>query len=105
MHKYGAPTALAITLNITMLALAVQASLTAANGADFSSAHPSRASIWPRGDPMRHKYGIAGFRGRCNGVLYCVCRVQCGDIPSGKPSPAVAACMEKCVKAKEAAQH
>jgi hypothetical protein len=33
MHKYAAPTALAITLNITMLALAVSASLTPANAA------------------------------------------------------------------------
>jgi len=109
MHKYAAPTALAIALNITMLALTVSASLTPANGADFSSAHPSRASIWPSGEAMRDKYGIARRGGRsttCAGALGCVCRVQqCGDIPVGKPSPAIAACMEKCVKAKEAAQH
>jgi hypothetical protein len=67
MHKYAAPIALTIALNITMLALAVSASLTAANaanGADFSSAHPSRASIWPRGEAMRDKYGIARPQGR-----------------------------------------
>jgi hypothetical protein len=91
-----------------MLALAVSVSLTPANGVDFSSAHPSRASIWPRGEAMRDKYGIARIRPRkvCGGVSTCNCRVQqCGDIPVGKPSPAVAACMEKCVKAKEAARH
>jgi hypothetical protein len=84
-----------------MLALAVSASLTAANGADSS-----RASIWPRGEAMRDKYGIAhiGPRKVCGGVSTCNCRVQCGDIPVGKPSPAIATCMEKCVKAKEAAQ-
>jgi hypothetical protein len=91
-----------------ILALAVSASLTAANGADFSSTHLSSASIWPRGEAMRDKYGIARQQGRttsCAGALGCECRVQqCGDIPAGKPSPAIAACMERCVKVKEAAQ-
>jgi hypothetical protein len=71
-----------------MLALAVSVSLTAANGA-------------------ADKYGTErqGAKTKsCFGVLRCNCRVQCGDIPVGKPSPAIAACMEKCVKAKEAAQ-
>ncbi len=92
-----------------ILALAVSASLIPANGADFSSTHLSSASIWPRGEAMRDKYGIARQGGRsitCAGALGCVCRVQqCGDIPVGKPSPAIAACMEKCVKVREAAQH
>jgi hypothetical protein len=70
---------------------------------------PSRASIRPRGEAMRDEYGIARSGGRgsslqCAGALRCSCRVQCGDTPVGKPSPDIAACMEKCVKAKEAAQ-
>jgi len=70
---------------------------------------PSGASIRPRGEAMSDEYGIArwGTRGsslQCAGALRCSCRVQCGDIPVGKASPAFAACMEKCVKAKESAQ-
>jgi hypothetical protein len=90
-----------------MLALAVSASLTAAKSADFSSTHLSSASIWPHGEAMRDKYGVARSQGRtisCAGALGCTCRVQCGDIPVGKASPAIAACIDKCIKAKEAAQ-
>jgi hypothetical protein len=70
---------------------------------------PSRASTLPRGGAMSDEYGIAryGTRGeslQCAGALRCGCRVQCEDIPVGKRSPAIAACMEKCVKAKESAQ-
>jgi hypothetical protein len=52
------------------------------------------------------KYGMGvGGRHECDGRSTCSCRVQqCGDIPVGKPSPVVAACMEKCMKEKEAAR-
>ena len=71
-----------------MLALAVSASQTAAN-ADRGGNRPCPP-----------------------GLLKCACYFQCyradgegGPTPNYyKPSPAIAACMEKCVKAKEAAQ-
>jgi hypothetical protein len=41
---------------------------------------------------------------KCSTLGY-ICRVQqCGDIPAGRPSPAVAACIRKCVAEKKAAQ-
>jgi hypothetical protein len=49
--------------------------------------------------------GPVAIYGSCAGALPCTCRVQCGDIPVGKPSPAIAACIDKCVAAKIAAQH
>jgi hypothetical protein len=125
MHKYAAATALAIALNITMLALAISALLTPANGGDFSPAHPSRALIWPRGEAMRNKYmsdylsfgvgAMTTFRRvdeQCrDGSLTCprdcrggwrCCSGFC-DIVFVTP-PAIVACIAKCVKAKEAAR-
>jgi hypothetical protein len=56
-----------------ILALAVSASLTVANGAD---------------EATRDAYGIfPSGRHSCFGALPCTCRVQCGDIPVGKPLP------------------
>jgi hypothetical protein len=96
MHKYAAPTALAIALNITILALAVSASLTTANAMPGSGNRPCG---WPDS-------------GAQTGTLKCACYFQCkrAPLPEGcgrfgchyKP---IAACMAKCVAAKEAARH
>jgi hypothetical protein len=90
MHKYAAPTALAIALNITMLALAVSASLTPASALTGGGNRPCGP-----------------------GLSKCACYFQCyhaigerGPFPDyNKPSPAVAACEAKCMAAKKAAQH
>jgi hypothetical protein len=63
MHKYAAPAALAITLNITMLALAVSASLTPAN---------ARGSFIPRNEGECDTRGAGPVS-----VIACHCGFEC----------------------------
>jgi hypothetical protein len=119
MHKHA--------LNITMLTLAVEPNsssrrkhtmfLTCAKTMSviavavlFSLVAMDGAIAEGGCGPGFHRNEFGGCRPNgpvapCAGALTCTCRVQCGDIPVGKPSPAIAACIGKCVAAKTAAQH
>ena len=89
MHKYATATALPIALNITMLALAVSASLTPANARSIVCGN----------------YGAAG--------IYCHCSKQCVRDAIRDHAPVsrmfddkkYQACEAKCVNAAEAARH
>jgi hypothetical protein len=88
MHKY-VPTALAIALNITMLVLAVSASLTPANAITGGGRRPCFLSEYSSRTALDD--------------ASCACRSQCKGY--GRPSPDIAACVAKCAAAKKAAQH
>ena len=90
MHKYAAPTALAIALNITMLALAVSASLTAANAQKWCVTGPCNDKCMVRCGDSTYARVL-----RCKPGAFCDIFV----VP-----PDIRACKATC-KAKEAAKH
>jgi hypothetical protein len=92
MHKYATATALAITL-ITMLTLAVSASVTPANAANtgWCGAGPCHDKCMRRcGDSIRAR------RLRCEPGAFCDIFV----VP-----PDIRACIATCRQAKEATRH
>jgi hypothetical protein len=127
MHKYAARTALAITLNITMLALAVSASLTPANArGGFIPTNEEQCDYWGA------RWGIGCHcRFECRRKYSYVVKMPCRFLASGwvetsdgfryryrsthltaqdatlcestiVPVETVAACHRTCVKAKRA---
>jgi hypothetical protein len=105
MHKYAALTALAIALNITMLTLAVSASLTPTNAASISCGNYFDSGVtgsWPiclclgRCSLKPPQWGI----GRCKPGAFCDPNVIPPDIRAD-----IRACSVKCMAAKIATQH
>jgi hypothetical protein len=105
MRKYAAHTALAIALNIIMLALTVSASLTPVNAASISCGNYFRSGVtgsWPiclclgRCSLKPPQWGI----GRCKPGAFCDPNVIAPDIRAD-----IRACAAKCMAAKEAPQH
>ena|SRR5258708_28210726 len=104
MHKYAAPTALAITLNITMLALAVSASLTPANArGEFRPRNEGQCDTWG----ARSVWAIACHCGfECHRKYSYTVRLPCLGQDAALcertivPVETFAACRRTCVNAK-----
>jgi hypothetical protein len=114
MHKYAAATALVITLNITVLALAVSASLTPANARGLPFArNEGGCDAWGHGLRLYAVICHCGFQ--CKRQHQYTERLPCNPGQPGWPGgscnivvhpvEAVAACVRNCVAAQRAAQH
>jgi hypothetical protein len=100
MHKHAATTALSIALNITMLTLAVSASLTPAN-----AAHSLRPLFMCNGADIWHR-GPLHCMGKCERELWSAANLwDSTRNHRGSCPPSLQACIATCVAAKTAAQH